>query len=101
MENVFSEVSAHITTESSPIVESLFKPKRSAYVFITTEEDSSNNTLKDLRKIEEVQELYLAKGAYDLVARVNGGSLDELREIISKRIRNIDTVKSTLTLTVI
>jgi DNA-binding Lrp family transcriptional regulator len=96
MENVFAEMGAQITTGG------LVKPKRSAFVFITAEsDDSCHCALEDLRRMEEVQEVYLAKGAYDLVAKVNGESLDQLREIISKRIRNLSSIKSTLTLTIV
>ena len=50
--------------------ETLGKPERSAFVFITTESESSNLVLEDLRKIDEVKEVYLAHGAYDLIARL-------------------------------
>jgi DNA-binding Lrp family transcriptional regulator len=77
------------------------KPKRSAFVFITTESDASSLPLEDLRKIREVKEVYLAHGAYDLVAKVSGESFDHLREIALKQIRNLSSVKSTLTLTLV
>ncbi len=100
MENVFAQIGAEITTESSPD-ETLIKPKRSAFVFITAEGDSCHCALEDLRKIDGVEEVYLARGAYDLVAKVHGESLDHIREIIGKQIRNLSSIKSTLTLTVI
>ena len=99
MENIF-DVTAEISADYS-IAEELKKPKRSAFVFITAESDASSLALEDLRKIDEVQEVYLAHGAYDLVARVRGDSFDHIREIIMKRIRNLSSIKSTLTLTVI
>jgi DNA-binding Lrp family transcriptional regulator len=81
--------------------ESSLKPKRSAFVFITTDSESSHIALEGLRKMAEVQEVYLARGAYDLVAKVSGESLEHLREDVLKRIRDLQSVKSTLTLTVI
>jgi DNA-binding Lrp family transcriptional regulator len=77
------------------------KPKRSAFVFITTESDASIMALEDLRKISEVEEVYLANGAYDLVAKVSGESFDHLREIELKQIRDLSSIKSTLTLTIV
>ncbi len=77
------------------------KPKRSAFIFITAESDESHVALEDLRKIEEVEEVYLARGAYDLVAKVTGDSLDSMRKDVLKRIKNLDSIKSTLTLTVV
>jgi DNA-binding Lrp family transcriptional regulator len=77
------------------------RPMRSAYVFITAELDLSHDALKDLRKLDEVQEVYLSRGAYDIVAKVRGESIEYIREEVLKRIRNISSVKSTLTLTVV
>jgi hypothetical protein len=57
--------------------------------------------VEDLRKIDAVKEVYLARGAYDIVAKITGDSFDYLREEVVKRIKNITSIKSTLTLTVI
>lgn len=99
MENVFVDGRPEISTVVSEDI--FLKPKRSAFVFITAESDSSHTALADLRKIDAVQEVYLARGAYDLVAKISGESLDQLREDVLKRIRNISSIKSTLTLTII
>ena len=100
MENVFVDVGAEISSKYSG--EGTFdKPKRSAFVFITAESDASHLALEDLRKIDEVKEVYLAHGAYDLVAKVSSESFDQLREIVHTRIRNLSSIKSTLTLTLI
>jgi len=81
--------------------EVLDKSKRSAFVFITAESDSASLALEDLKKIHAVSEVYLAKGAYDLVAKVRGESVNYLNEGVLKEIRDLSSVKSTLTLTVI
>ncbi|MCW3996019.1 MAG: Lrp/AsnC ligand binding domain-containing protein [Candidatus Bathyarchaeota archaeon] len=98
METVFAELSEIGTTLT---VEPYQKIKRNAFVFITAEPDSCHVALEDLRKIEDVTEVYLARGAYDLVAKISGDSLDHLRENVLKRIKNLSSVKSTLTLTII
>ena len=100
MENVFVDVGTEISSKFSED-KSLVKPKRSAFVFITTESDASYLALEDLKKIDEVKEVYLSRGAYDLVAKVSGESFDSLREIVHTRIGNLSNIKSTLTLTVI
>jgi DNA-binding Lrp family transcriptional regulator len=100
LENIFVDMGTEISSQYSG-EETFEKPKRSAFVFITAESDSSNLALEDLRKIDEVKEVYLANGAYDLVAKVSGESFDHLREIVHTRIRNLSNIKSTLTLTVI
>lgn len=100
LENVFVGVGKKITCKFSE-ERTLEKPKRSAFVFITTESEASHSALEDLRKIDEVKEVYLSHGVYDLVAKVSGESFDYLREIVLTRIRNLSNIKSTLTLTVI
>ncbi|HSV48753.1 MAG TPA: Lrp/AsnC family transcriptional regulator [Candidatus Acidoferrales bacterium] len=79
----------------------VLRQKRSAFVFITAESDESHMALEDLRKLDAVEEVYLARGAYDLVAKVSGESMEFLREEVLKQIRNLTSIKSTLTLTVI
>lgn len=80
---------------------SLVKQKRSAFVFITTQCNECKEAFEDIRKLDSVEELYLARGAYDIIAKVSGESLEFLREEVLKQIRNISSIKSTLTLTVI
>jgi DNA-binding Lrp family transcriptional regulator len=99
LENILIEQRPIISTAT--VEEPVLKPNRSAFIFITAEAESSHLALADLKKIDEVQEVYLALGAYDLVAKVRGESLDHIKDNVLKRIRNISTIKSTLTLTVI
>jgi DNA-binding Lrp family transcriptional regulator len=99
MENIFAEMPPEIN--SSVYENILLKLKRRAFIFINAEDDSSHLALEDLRKLDEVEEVYLARGVYDLVAKVSGESLDDLREDVLKRIRSISSIKSVLTLTIV
>jgi DNA-binding Lrp family transcriptional regulator len=100
LKKVFADMGTE--TKSQYSQEQTFdKPKRSAFVFITTDSDNSDLALEDLKKIDEIREVYLSNGAYDLVAKVSGESFENLRETILKRIGNLSGVKSTLTLTII
>ncbi len=71
-----------------------------ALVFINTKSGSAG-VVKDLEKVKGVSEAHSSLGMYDAVALVQGESLNKVKEIVSKRIRSIDNVKSTLTLTLI
>ncbi len=71
-----------------------------AYVFINTRVDSPT-VIRDLEKVEGVSEAHPSRGMYDAVAMVQAESFNQVRDIIAKQIRNIDNVKSTLTLTLI
>mgnify|MGYP003779857403 CR=1 FL=1 len=101
METVFENLEVP-TNLGLPIIESaLAKPLRQAFVFISTETESYESALEDLKRIEGVDEVHPSRGAYDIIAKVSGESLENLRELIFRRIRNIENVKSTLTLMVI
>jgi DNA-binding Lrp family transcriptional regulator len=100
LENVFVEMGPEIGGQYAE-KETFEQHKRSAFVFITTESDASYLEIDDLKKIDAVKEVYLAHGAYDIVAKVSGESFDHLREIVQSRIRNLSNIKSTLTLTII
>jgi DNA-binding Lrp family transcriptional regulator len=100
LENVFVDMGTEISSQycSTQIMD---KPKRSAFIFITTDADNSHTAIDDLRKIDEIKEVYLAHGAYDIIAKVSGESFENLREIVHKRIEHLSSIKSTLTLTII
>jgi DNA-binding Lrp family transcriptional regulator len=100
LENVFVDIRPEVNSQFSG-EDADAKSKRSAFVFITIESDAGHVALEDLRKIDEVKEVYLAHGAYDIVAKVSGESFDHVREIVQSRIRNLASIKSTLTLTLI
>jgi DNA-binding Lrp family transcriptional regulator len=101
MQNVFSDLESTINLEPYERILEDKKLLRSAFVFINAEPDSFQAALEDLKQIKGVKEVYLSRGAYDIVAKVTGESMDHLREMVFSRIKNLSSVKSTLTLTVI
>lgn len=71
-----------------------------ALIFINTRSDSTN-VVEDLRMVKGVSEAHSSRGMYDAVAMVQAESLNRVKEIVSRNIRTIDNVKSTLTLTLV
>ncbi len=71
-----------------------------AIVFINTQSDSSE-LVKDLENVAGISEAHSSRGMYDAIAMVQAESFNMVREIVAKRIRTLDNVKSTLTLTLI
>ena len=69
-----------------------------AFVLINVESGSEEEALKDLRAITGVTESYTSYGVYDIIAKVQANTMDELKDLITLRIRNISKVRSTLTL---
>ncbi|MEM3566673.1 MAG: Lrp/AsnC ligand binding domain-containing protein [Candidatus Bathyarchaeia archaeon] len=72
-----------------------------AFVLINTEIGSESDVLKDLKKIEGVEEAFAVYGVYDIIARVGAESMDKLKEIVTWRIRRLDKVRSTLTMIIV
>ncbi|GBC75731.1 hypothetical protein HRbin06_01053 [archaeon HR06] len=72
-----------------------------AFVMINTELGLEKNIIKELKSIEEVKEAYEVYGVYDIIAKVEAPSMERLNETVSKRIRNIHGVRTTLTMVVI
>ena len=100
MENVFADPGTAINAGCSD-EKKLQVHERHAFVFITAEANSSKSALEDLKKVEGVVELYPARGACDIIAKVSGESFEHLREVVFKQIKNLGSIKSSLTLTVV
>jgi len=69
-----------------------------AYVLINTELGSEDAVAKALKKIEGVDEAYVAYGVYDIIAKIQAESMDKLKALVTHRIRRVDKVRSTLTM---
>jgi len=74
-----------------------------AFVLINTEIGGSSiaDVLKDLKKVEGVDEAFAVYGVYDIIARVRAESMDKLKEIVTWHIRTLDKVRTTLTMIVV
>jgi len=73
-----------------------------AFVLINTEIGSSTaDVLKNLKKVEGVDEAFTIYGVYDIIARVRAKSMDNLKEIVTWHVRRVDKVRTTLTMIVV
>jgi len=54
--------------------------------------------LEKIKKVEGVEESYISYGMYDVVAKIRADTMDDLKEVVSNRLRQIANVRSTLTL---
>jgi DNA-binding Lrp family transcriptional regulator len=72
-----------------------------ALVLINTEIGSEGELLETLRKMDVVEEAYMLYGVYDIVAKVNANSMEQLKDIIKWNIRLLDKVRSTTTMMVV
>ena len=73
----------------------------SAYVLILTEIGKVAHVAQALSDLDGVQVAEDITGPYDIIARVQASSLDQLGRLVASRIQVVDGVTRTLTCTVI
>ena len=69
-----------------------------AFVLFNVSSGSEDQVLNDAKKIKGVKEVYISYGVYDLLLKIKADSMDELKELVTHKLRTIDNVRSTLTL---
>jgi DNA-binding Lrp family transcriptional regulator len=73
----------------------------SAFVLIDCVFPFSENVIEELEKIPEIEEFYRVQSIYDLIAKVNADSEDQLNEIVMRKVREIEGIKNTLTMIIV
>ena len=71
-----------------------------AFLLINAEASAEADVLKDMKGIKEVREATLVYGVYDIIARIETDTMEELKNI-SRRVRYLNKVRSTLTMIVV
>lgn len=70
-------------------------------ILINCQLGKENDILNALANIDEVTTMQQTFGAYDIVCEVECPTLDEMREVITFKIRKHPDIRSTVTLTVV
>ena len=69
-----------------------------AFVLFNVGAGSEEQVLKDAKAVGGVETAYVSYGVYDLVLKVKADSMEQLKELVTHRLRTISNVRSTLTL---
>ena len=69
-----------------------------AFVLINVDSGSEDEVLKEIKKLEGVEEAYFSYGVYDLVTKIGAETMEQLKEMVTRKIRALSKVRSTLTL---
>ena len=72
-----------------------------AYILVNCDLGAEESVIVELKQLEQLKEVHGTFGAYDIIAKVEADSADKLREAITWKIRKMDNIRSTLTLTVV
>ena len=69
-----------------------------AFVLVNAELGEEGRVLKELRSMSEITEAHIVYGVYDIIAKIEAKTMDELKEVVSSKIRKLGSIRSTLTL---
>ena len=72
-----------------------------AYLLINCQLGSEEKIIKKIKQIENVTEVQGVFGVYDIIVKLEAPNNDLLRDVITTKIRRIDKITSTLTMTII
>jgi len=69
-----------------------------AYVLITCDLGFDVEIIDEIKQFEEVKEVHGIFGAYDIIVRLESDNVENLKDVITWKIRKLSSVRSTLTL---
>ncbi|MDG6935047.1 MAG: Lrp/AsnC ligand binding domain-containing protein [Nitrososphaerota archaeon] len=72
-----------------------------AFVLINADLGAEDELVSELKKIQNVTEVYVVYGVYDLIAKVESDDMEKVKETITWHIRRLEKVRSTLTMIVV
>jgi len=72
-----------------------------AYVLINADLGHEAEIIKEMKMIEGISETYVVYGAYDIIGRIDAGTMADLKDIISWKVRRIQWVRSTITMIIV
>ncbi len=70
------------------------------FILINSELGKEKSLLKEIRSIPNVKEAPFIYGIYDIIVKVEAENMEKLKEIVTFKIRRLNDVRNTLTMTV-
>ena len=72
-----------------------------AYILLNVEGGEEDSVLSQIKNIAGVEQAYVSYGVYDLIIKVKADTMNELKDVVTYKIRQIKQVRSTLTLLIL
>jgi len=69
-----------------------------AYVLINCDLGFDTEIIDEIKQLDEVKEAHGIFGAYDIIVKLESDNVENLRDVITWKIRKLNRVRSTLTL---
>lgn len=97
-----AEGGEYFQADSNKLMGSILgKNTAQAYVVLHTDQGEEYNVLRNLSNIPEVKEADVVFGYYDVLGKIEASSHKELEKIITKDVRKLSHVRTSMTLNVI
>ena len=68
-----------------------------AFVLVTTSVGQTKGVLNKLKKLDGVESVDVVMGPYDIIAVVEGDSIDSLGKLITEHLHKVEGIERTLT----
>ena len=65
---------------------------------MNTELGEEATVVESLNNVEGIKNVYALYGIYDVIAEVEGDSMDKVKELVFTKIRRLENVRTTITL---
>lgn len=72
-----------------------------AYILISTEPGVALDVYENVKELEAVRSVETVTGSYDLITKIKVDSSEDLAEIVFNKIRGMEGITTTSTLTVV
>ncbi|MCY3411119.1 MAG: Lrp/AsnC ligand binding domain-containing protein [Candidatus Heimdallarchaeota archaeon] len=72
-----------------------------SYILIHCNLGKENDVKGELQKLEEIREVHVVMGSYDIVCLVEVNETKELRPLVTNKIRTINGVRQTMTVIIV
>jgi len=69
-----------------------------AYVLINCDLGFDAEIIHEIKQLDEVKEAHGIFGAYDIIVKLESSNVENLKDVITWKIRKLNRVRSTLTL---
>jgi DNA-binding Lrp family transcriptional regulator len=76
----------------------IFRKVTSAFLLANIEFSIGDEIMTKLRNMPEVVDVYRVQGMYDIIAKVELDNEEDLKELVSERIRKIEGITGTVTI---
>ncbi len=69
-----------------------------AFILINSEIGREQQVIEQLQNLPNVIEAHVVYGVYDLIAKIEAESTEELKRLVSENLRLLDNVRNTMTM---